>query len=251
MGTHFIHDLKVLFAGGCHVNGFPVGQEFGFPAITSSELESAGVRCEIRCMGHLALHQLQRVEDACREFQPDMLVLQVGNYELGNELTPYVLSRFGLKRGKKKSSSSSAGPVLDVPRWRYLLRGMFKQIIDMALCHPLVDWQAFEIKVQHFMAAVAACNVNQVIVLSPTPCVDRTARYYRFRGARMLERAAADHAWTYLNLLALEPRASEPRLGKQMFFADAIHLGTTGHAAVGQAVAARVNILLQRCAPTQ
>lgn len=227
---------RILFVGGCHVIGYPVGREYAFPLVAAHELESAGANCEIQCVPHVPLHHPERLEDAYRKFQPNIVVLQVGNYELGNELLPFLLRRVGVRRRRKKQVSS-AWVVKTVNVGRFNLRARVKQAIDKVLRHPLLEIREFEAKLNRFMIATADCEPKCVVVMSSTPCSDPTAMYYRFVGARALEKAACEHNWIYLDILRLKPEPEEHWLGREMFFADAIHLGIAGQAAVGRLLA--------------
>ena len=94
--------IKILFAGGCHVVGYPAGKSYAFPAVVGSELFKAGVQSDIECVGYLPLHHSAKITEACRRIRPDILVLQVTNYELGNELSEFIRSRLGLRVKSKK-----------------------------------------------------------------------------------------------------------------------------------------------------
>ena|SRR5215472_7623741 len=74
--------LRILFAGGCHVNGYPIGAEFAFPAIALKRLKSQ-FSCESRDISHLTLSRLELLLAECRSFGPDVLVLQLGHFESG------------------------------------------------------------------------------------------------------------------------------------------------------------------------
>src|SRR4051794_39384625 len=41
---------KILFAGGCHIVGHPVGAEYAFPRIAAAELQRLGIDCRIKCL---------------------------------------------------------------------------------------------------------------------------------------------------------------------------------------------------------
>lgn len=72
---------KILFAGGCHVTGYPVGAEFGFPKVALDFLENNGIHGDMKSLGPLPISHPERLVDLCNDYKPDVLVLQIGNYE--------------------------------------------------------------------------------------------------------------------------------------------------------------------------
>ena len=239
------YPVRILYAGGCHIVGYPVGPEHAFPLVVARQLEASGIASESHLLPYVALHQFKKAIEACGRFRPDILVLQLGNYELGSELGQYLLSRLGCKRKRKSSSSSAGGPIANRPR--YSTRARVKQWIDQCLGHPLVDFPVVSARFEEFLAATAHSGC-QVVLTTPTPCADATARYYRLRALPILEAAAARHNCLYVDLMALGCAVKQQSLGRDLFFADAIHLGIAGQAAVGQALAVHIRKVVQSAA---
>lgn len=232
-----VRNFRILFAGGCHVVGYPVGEQYAYPHVVARHLAASNITCRSLSLSHIALHHPERVVTACHEFQPDMLVLQLANYELGNTLGAYLLSRLGFKLKKEPNSSLTDVPV--VTRRRYTVRSRFKQLIDVILGHPLVDLAPIEVKYEAFIAATAKC-AGYVLLASPTPCADPVAQFYRLRALPMVEALAARHNCAYANLVDLGPAAEQRTVGREMFFSDAIHLGIAGQAAIGLRLATHI-----------
>lgn len=226
---------KILFAGGCHVAGHPVGSEYAFPRLAAQELEREGIPCEISCVPHVPLHRPEMVVSACREFRPDTLVLQPGNYEVTKNLRSYLMSPLRGRKEKRKSSASAG--VHPVGRFRFLVEARVKQIVDCVLWHPLVDFQLLGSKMEQFLAAVAHCGPEKVLVMSSTPCADPTQYYYRDRARPIIEAAAERHGCEFLDILRLAPKALRGGLGRDQFFADSVHLGVAGQRVLGRMVA--------------
>ena len=189
---------KILFAGGCHVAGHPVGSEYAFPRLAAQELEREGIPCEISCVPHVPLHRPEMVVSACREFRPDTLVLQPGNYEVTKNLRSYLMSPLRGRKEKRKSSASAG--VHPVGRFRFLVEARVKQIVDCVLWHPLVDFQLLGSKMEQFLAAVAHCGPEKVLVMSSTPCADPTQYYSGIGRGRLSKPRPSDMAasfWTF------------------------------------------------------
>jgi hypothetical protein len=229
---------KIIFAGGCHIIGHPVGSEYAFPKLAAQELEREGIPCEIYCVPHVPLHRPEMVVSACREFRPDTLVLQPGNYEVTKDLRGYLMSlvRAGSERGK----SSAPADVRPVGRFHFLVEARVKQIVDCALRHPLVDFQLLDSKMEQFLAAVAHCGPERVLVMSSTPCADPTQYYYRDKARPIIEAAAERHGCEFLDILRLAPKTLRGGLGRDQFFADPAHLGIAGQRFLGRMLAEHI-----------
>jgi hypothetical protein len=208
-----------------------------FPVVVTRELEYAEISCQSELVPYVALHHPEKVIEACSRFHPDVLVLQLGNYELGNELGRYLAARVGLNSRKRSSSPMPSRAVVN--QSRYSLRAHAKQWIDRCLGHPLIDFVEMEAKYRTFLAATAQ-SAGQVIVTSPTPCADPTADYYRRRALPVIEVLAGRHHCTFVNLMVVAAAAVERTLGRDLFFADAVHLGIAGQEAVGLRLAVEI-----------
>jgi hypothetical protein len=237
--------VKILFAGGCHVIGYPVGDEHSFPAVAVRILEKHGVRCEIERIPYLQLHHPEKVEAVCRAFQPQVVVLQLVNWEIEDELNQHAFARFGLK-----AKVEPFVPVREVPTVsmrRFLLRARPKQLIDTCLGHPLVDFDRIELKIDRFLSDAGLSGVSHVVLTSPTPAADPTRSYYRAKAAPLLRAAAASRHFGFLDLLSLAPSKCEQHMGRSMFFADSSHLGITGQTAVGLSLADYLQKVIPAC----
>jgi hypothetical protein len=226
---------KILFAGGCHIVGHPVGSEYSFPTVAAQELEREGISCEIRCVPHVPLHRPEMVVSACREFGPDILVIQPGTYEITKDLRGYLWPLLRGRREQRKSSASAG--VHPVGRFRFLVEARVKQIVDCALRHPLVNFELLDSKLEQFLAAVAHCGPERVLVMSSTPCADPTQHYYRDKARPIIEAAAERHGCEFLDILPLTPRSVRGGLGRDRFSADPVHLGIAGQRVLGRTVA--------------
>jgi len=74
--------LRILFAGGCHVCGFPIDPDDAFPRVAVQHL-SGEFSIEAGHISNLAMSKVRMLITQCRSFHPDVLVLQLGHYESG------------------------------------------------------------------------------------------------------------------------------------------------------------------------
>ena len=234
--------VRILYVGGCQVKGYPVGEKYAFPNGVACHLESGGVVCVTEAVPYVPLHHPEKAVDACRRFRPDILVLQLGTWELGKELGSYLLSRLGFQVKKRSSSSKEAPQMAHAPR--YTLKARAKQWIDQALGHPLIDFAEYAAKFRTFLAAVEPC-AGQVLVLAPIPAADFTAQHYRLLADPIVRAAVAERHFTYVDVLSGCPGLEERVMGPDRFFADAIHLGIAGHAAISRQLAIQITKVLQ------
>jgi hypothetical protein len=72
--------IRVLVAGGCHVDGYLVGPKHSFPQLTINQLSSHST-CQLRSIGYMRLNSVKVLMGECQSFRPDILVLQLGHYE--------------------------------------------------------------------------------------------------------------------------------------------------------------------------
>src|SRR4051812_4770178 len=95
--------LRILFAGGCHVGGYPLDPSLAFSALAVAELQRE-FRCETSLINPVSLINPAPVLAECKRFSPDILILQLGHYTSGI----WLRKRFDkmMRRGKTTSSRS-------------------------------------------------------------------------------------------------------------------------------------------------
>jgi hypothetical protein len=229
---------KILFAGGCHVSGYPVGATLGFAHLTAGALQAAGMDCEWEAYGHAAMSKPARLTARCRAAGPDLLVLQLGHRESLGTLRSHVFARLGLSRARTAPSiqrTYTPRPELflnDGLAWK--LKSPVKRALDLALGHTLVHIQRFQQAMETCLAEVRQLGVPNVIVLSPLPCADPVTLSYRRELLPIYRSAAQANGFAFLDLIHL---AARPPMD---WFADPVHLSRHGHARVAAAIAATI-----------
>src|SRR5438270_91145 len=112
--------FSILFAGGCHVVGYPIGEERAFPALVARRLRDAGLGVRPETLSHLKLAHRQKLTAKCNQVKPDALVLQLGHAELNQQLSKYFRSRLGLPGHRaEKGKETPALSIHSVARFRF------------------------------------------------------------------------------------------------------------------------------------
>ena len=249
---------RILFAGGCHIEGYLVGENAGFVSEALRLLASLGWQVEAATLAGLPLTHAERLIKLCTEFKPELLLLQLGNWETMHVTFRDYLRRKGQARtswgavqvglidflgtvvfGRQPKSSSAAVPPKGAhsspsspvgPRWYVWSRS--RRLLDLVLGHPLLNLEQTENLIRIFFAQVAALNIPAVLVLSPLPCLDPTHRFYRRKLLSIFQVEAKKNGFAYLDAFScLVSQAHTDHL-----FEDADHLNVAGHQWLGQIV---------------
>lgn len=236
---------NILFAGGCHVIGYPVGEDRSFPSLVRQSLAASGVTATIHRLAYLPLSRPSRLADECAAVRPDLVVFQLGHFELSGRLSAYLMSALG-RRVREHSKSSSMTPACPIAspvlfEWKSEL----KAALDRVLGHPLVDFDRFEHSLGKMAAVLANSPGARALLLTPLPCADPLSLYYRRASRAAFGRAAAARGFDFVDVLECGPHRRPRRFGPDEFYFDAIHLGAAGHVAVANAVSAALVPLLK------
>jgi hypothetical protein len=244
---------RLVFAGGCHVAGYLVGAQSGFVTIALNVLAHSGLECEARTLEHLPLTYPERLEQFCMSYRPDVLVLQLGNWETNTSLREYLRKTVGLKTSSHRKTSSHSKTSLSAtptPRehaptsfhpglmWR--AKSIARQVVDVMLLHTIVNVQKVHRLLSVFFSEVATLRIPAVIALSPLPCADPVHMYYRRRVLPAFEAEATKHGFQYLNVFFLQTHERRA----PCIFADAGHLNAEGHRMLGELVGRHIASLL-------
>lgn len=234
--------IRILFAGGCHVEGFPVGQENSFPVIAAEILRRHGWIAEVETVSYIALHHPGKVAGAIEGMRPDVLVMQVGHFEQGPiRVRDLILSREGKKDTKPRAENpSSRRPGTLLPESYPALGLRLKAILRW----PLEPWirkeserrLGFGRKFRPFCDAIAEVWNGPCLLLSPLPAACPTVMRLRQSCLEKYREAAASRGWGFLDVLTAPPRWNGRRLGLAEFHADGSHLGRQGQKWLGERV---------------
>jgi len=237
---------QILFAGGCHVNGYPVGEDSSFSELTAQALGFGCLR-----IGPIGLANTTRLfEYLNNNPRPEIAVLQFGNYEVPRPLAKHARAVFDAAFAgihvPHLSHSTSKRPWLSfppehvftpTPSWRS--RVLLKQAYATLAQHlhpPLFDANAVRLSLRTLLTQLATFNIPRTVVLSPLPCADHMARSFRIAAAPIFREESAAAGLLYLDTAsALGYRARRTRRSFEIY-ADERHLNLDGHLLLAHAL---------------
>ena len=243
--------IKLLFAGGCQVAGYPADESRAFPALAGQMLARAGFRLEVHTLPYLRLPHRRRLIAKCKEVEPDVLVLQLGHSELNVRLSTHLRSLWGSRKRHAHSEDSTIPANLVKGPIGFYIKAGLKRGIDFCLRHPLVDFESLDARWEALLGDVEKCRIPSVVLLSPLPAADLTAMYYRRRALPLFRRIAMENGCSFVDLLAATPRGMARHFGLDDYYFDAIHVGEGGQRAVGEALASHLRVFLTEGALTE
>lgn len=230
-----VQRTQIKYLGGCHIIGWPLTEEQGFPAIISQSWPEY-MTSKVSNLPFTRLHEhingQQKEEDA-------VVVFQLGNYEFSNNLPTALRHTLGLKREKRRSSQSventSNISVEEVgsaaakrpslfARLRYNISWRLRYVLVSGLY--LITWLllkkhkvAFKLLNQSYKN-----NTDTLFVfLSPFPTLGQADNLIRKLGGWIIKRRMDKHN----NLVWVDTHAL--LVGGQDIFADSSHLNEKGH----------------------
>ncbi len=223
---------RLFAAGGCHVEGFPVGPELGFLEVAKKLLANQLLEVEVHTNSRVQVKNLQSlcVSDA------DIILLQIGHFELIGGMPP---------PGAKRAIPEEAKQHIPLPspferplgRLRWSVRAYFKLIFQLLGYGISVDSVRFETLLTAGLVGLATSFSGSVFLLSPLRCADPSVSRIRRAHLQCFERAAKRSNVGYIDCF-LDKRfvGAKPEL-----YYDAIHLSAEGHHLLGQIVAERMS----------
>jgi len=234
---------KILFAGGCHVDGTVSGGESTLSRVALHVLNEEGFDYQASYLIQMRLIHPRRLIQKCDEVGPHIVVLQAGHPETSNLFRNYLTKRLGLS-GRVRDVvttqavlSGSFDSISRLERMKWLLRSYSKAYVDSLIGHRLLDTRRFDLTLNRCLERLRVAHASEVLILSPLPCIDPVPRYYRELITPLFCRAADRHGFEYLDMKDLQ----SPSL-----FADPLHLNTAGHLAAGEMVGKALLLLADR-----
>ncbi len=231
--------LRLLFAGGCQVEGYPVGKKNSYPTVIGKLLSQCGIPSEISRISYLSLSSAKRLFE-CTD-NPDVLILQMGHYELNfssrtRKLTRWLRHSGGSTRNPNwQPQDYYPMPTQDSGSWHFRLRDGARSALDAAALHSFVDMPTYFTRMEQFLRTVRLMAVSRVLVLSPIPCIDSVTMRYR-RLAMAIRPIVESLSFDFVDLMSMDPGVRRPILSPPEFYADAYHLGVAGHQAAAREI---------------
>lgn len=214
----------LLVVGDCQALVCPMGPNLGFPDQLARLLKSPSHTA----VGYLKLSQRAKVRDLVRRLRPEILILQMGHFELTGKPPQVTTTPF-------------ASPFETRPgRFAWHVRTVGKIVTNLFFKRSKVDWQALDSEVDLFLRNVSQCaseTGTRVILLSPLPCADPISRSLRQQAGYCFQSRTAHYPQVeYLDVLQ-DPLLT--RTGFQPFF-DGTHLSAEGHFRLAQLLSRKV-----------
>lgn len=229
-----IDSMQCLVAGGCHVDGYPVGKTAGFADIAMKIC--AVSNDSVKVLGAIHLGHASKLVDACAHQRPHALVLQMGHFETTKPLTGASNSRSGSTSTSGSSRDSATQPALFRTRLQTLswdVKNLIKLQLARVRGKTYFDASDVQRSLGAFCDEIAKLDLPRVILLSPLPCADRVSLGNRHKLLTHFESNAKRCNFDYLDVMSSLLAAAR---GKDIYY-DAIHLNRKGHELLGQLVA--------------
>ncbi len=250
----------IVFAGGCHTYGWPIGEDFSFtriclralPGAQSTTIAPVNVRNASIMLGRL------------RQQPADILILQFGNYETLASIRKHLRATLRLRKqgnagqstvsGRKHSSEKDTGVPLPPdtifhPTLPWRLRVLSKELYSHAtldVVPPLFDARGFQLRCRQLLLDLAQTLPNpprHVVFLSPIPCADHLICHYRMQATEIIHTVCDQAPRTlpfHVHFLdcarALGVRNSVRQSFAAGVYADDLHLNRHGHQLLGDAL---------------
>jgi hypothetical protein len=217
----------MLFAGGCHVNGYPFKRDDSFSVKVVDHLVEEGYQVSVETLGPLKLSHVAELEDAVERVRPGALLLQLGNFETTRALSDWIsLAVTGKLRHRSMSSASCHSPFATPSgRLKWRARAFIKLKVDTLLRSPLVDGRSIYTEAKCLVSRIAALVDGSVFLVGPLPCADPTILRYRERHVAAFSTVAAEVGVPFLDPIGQWVRAGRPI----EIFHDSTHLNCAGH----------------------
>lgn len=221
-------------AGGCHVDGYPVGETAGFVDVA---MKSLGVfPGNVKVFSPLHLGQASKLGDICACRRPHTLILQMGHFETAKRLLGTTNGESGSTSigGSSRSLSPTAALFktrLETLNWD--IRNLIKLQLACIRGRAYFDASVVEHKIDVFCNEIAKLALSRVILLSPLPCADRVTQGNRLKLLPHFQANAKLYGFEYVD--AMYSLLASAR-GKDIYY-DAIHLNLKGHRLLARLVA--------------
>lgn len=250
---------RILFAGGCHVLGFPVGAEYSFASIALQSIQrERGDAAIPNVLGHLNFHSCPVLVDACCKQRTEFLVLQLGHYEI----VPGLRKILGLRGTRKQCSCvPQAAPYIQDPgklyhptfqTWLYSTRrkALTHMLMALGAGERIFNSASIAASLDSILSALKLLPLRSVLLLSPFACLDPVAHSFRRDANLIFASAAREYGCIYIDTFGMLESYGK---GKAFHanFADLSHLSRLGHERVGRLVGENLRCAVEREMPNQ
>lgn len=228
----------MIAIGGCHVAGYKVGEENSFVNVVS---RSTGYECIHRAANY-QIKKTTGIREKINTNQPDIVLLQLGNYEFHASLKQL----FQTKKKNKSKLSENSGlvkksddtdkqplllPLVKEPKAGFFLRNLITPFIWIVLKYRN------RLYLKNIKDIIKENPSQTFVILSPIPCFKTSDNLIRNKAAKWYKKLYATLPnVTYIDLFRYI--ASDKR-----YFADPGHLNSTGHRIMGRIISQHIKTL--------
>jgi hypothetical protein len=238
--------LKVLFAGGCHIDGYPVGKDISLTKV-ARRLTPDDVFEPFITLSYANLKSTAKIAETCTKESIDILVLQIGHYESPRPLT----------KAWRRQHRPSKKPVLgrDVPfepqpglEFRPSLKGTFRSWVRLfnipllmltGRIRNLFYRKNVEQLLDSCLTDLDKLPLKAILLMTPLTCPDGLVCRYRRKAYPLFVAAAQKHDCVLVDTYKLLEDCDKANYIRQ--FADYYHMSRFGHERVGTLIAKHLN----------
>lgn len=234
----------ILFAGGCHVEGWPIGPKHSFVNVALG-LTHTEEPLEPHILSYVNFKTAgDRIVQACRQTGAEYLVLQLGHYETAPVFSK-ILSRFSHRSSHPKHEidrcCGDGNPDEEYrPTLRIRLFYCRRMLVAAALVAVGARRKTFDPEhlfegLDSVLTELDALHLKKVFVMSPFSAPDPIIRLCRWKAAQVFARAARRHGCVYMDTFHLLNAGGSRAIWSR--YRDRFHLNRLGHEKVGRFLA--------------
>ena len=226
--------MKIVIIGGCHVGNYSIPPHLGFVQKWAAHLESlTDESTQSICHSMVSLNQVDDLitQHKVELMQADLIVLQLGHYELSwrkrfRELFQHLPSPTTPKPYQPKPLPNMAGtrPIPYQQRLKDRLKAFFLTLYK-ARYGQLPYLQQFDQRLTQTLALLAPYQAK-VVVLTPFPSLHPVDQWLRRESIPTIYKCIRQNGFQLVDTFRAIPRKAA------YFLADGAHLNTLGHSAV-------------------
>lgn len=255
-GSDLSASPHILFAGGCHVTGYPVGEGLSLSSVALHSIPDHGADTP-NVLSYLNLHAAPLLVDACRRQKTEFLVLQLGHYETLPQFRKILHLHHSHKRGSGFPNAVQFVPEPDKfyqPAWRTRFSFARRGVLDFLFSalgkeKKVFNPAAIAEALDSLLSSLQLLPLRRVFLLSPFSCPDPLVRACRLQAEPIFASAAQIHGCVYVNTFGMLESYGR---GYAFWanFSDPAHLSSLGHARVGRLVGENLCRAIEQLRPT-
>lgn len=244
--------MKILVMGGCHVDGYLVGEDRSFPAVLSGILFNENISHELKIVPYFIAKDAQAFQKIAEDMIPDVLILQIGNYEFLPVFYKGIKKKLGIKTITPKTQKAKSykiktldmknkidkGLLIDDMKFfketvNFKIKMAIKNMIITVFRYPFFNEDKVVEDINRLFIQIKSLKIAKVIILSPLPCADTGVMRYRGLGAQLVKQKTHEYGFDYVNMLDDLLTPYQDAATTVDIFIDENHLNIKGHLVVG------------------